>query len=80
MSDTYALPRFKATKSMSALIQERQRRQKDKARSSTGDGVVDKPAKTSRPTADGGLSALVESVKRKSHGTEVQGGKKRRKI
>jgi len=64
--------RFKATKSMTALVQERSRRQKDKAKSS-GSGSKEALSSTHahsgishQSVIDGDISSLVESIKRKS--------------
>ena len=65
--------RFKKTKSMAALLEERQRRQLEIRRDAEGG--------TSKPVtgkAERGLQSLVESVKRRSAGTEHQLGKRRK--
>ena len=76
------LERFKATKSMTALVQERSQRQKDKSKSSRlgARGFLFNQSEESQFTSGGDLSSLVESVKRKS---KQDGGKpdaKRRKF
>lgn len=75
--------RFKATKSMSALLQERSRRQKDKRGTITGDKVQARPKGNDVVSGSGGdIQSLVESVKRKSKTTGVDDGRegKRRKV
>lgn len=63
---------------MSALLSERQKRQKEKS----GDGeAVSSQHKKMNETAQPSLKSLVESVKRKSAATVEQGGVgKRRKL
>ncbi|KZT02636.1 uncharacterized protein LAESUDRAFT_815077 [Laetiporus sulphureus 93-53] len=68
-------PRFKKTKSMSALLEERSKRQKEK------------PTKAATPVtsnaeaeASDGLKSLIERVKRKSAAAEQQGIGKRRRV
>jgi len=69
-------PHFKKTKSMTALLQERSKRQKSRHEDEGDDGM-------SKKTDGGGarsLTSLVESVKRKSAATELHGSGKRRRV
>ncbi|KAK2461958.1 hypothetical protein APHAL10511_006421 [Amanita phalloides] len=66
-------PRFKKTKSMAALLEERQKRQR-KLRDGV-EGTISKPVAES---TEMGLQTLVESVKRKSAGVEKRFGKRRK--
>ncbi|KAH0826922.1 hypothetical protein J3R83DRAFT_4515 [Lanmaoa asiatica] len=75
-TDTSLVPfRFKKTKSMAALLNERSKRQKHNARS-------DHPAQSQCPTQqnDRSLQSLVESVKRKSTAVDHSGLGKRHKL
>jgi hypothetical protein len=84
--------RFKSTKAMKALIQERSRRQKEKRQSKPhgplSDGLPSvsggsgRGQSTSNESGDAvNLNSLVESVKRKSKDAESgQGEGKRRKL
>ncbi|KAF8632607.1 hypothetical protein AX15_001810 [Amanita polypyramis BW_CC] len=65
-------PRFKKTKSMAALLEERQRRQSEIR--SDAEGGAPKPAAGQVQ----GLQSLVESVKRKSARVEHRSGKRRK--
>ncbi|KAF8168159.1 hypothetical protein B0H34DRAFT_792796 [Crassisporium funariophilum] len=71
-------PHFKKTKSMAALLEERQKRQRGK-RGEEVDGVSPKP-KNVENTGAKSLRSLVESVKRKSAHAELPGDGKRRKL
>ncbi|KAF8317357.1 hypothetical protein DL93DRAFT_2110555 [Clavulina sp. PMI_390] len=87
-------PQYKSTKSMSALIQERSRRQKEKSKKRAS-AAVETPSAPARSAGNGAalgslqggggdLSSLVESVKRKAQGQDkARVGKrdaKRRKL
>ena len=68
---------FKKTKSMSALLEERQKRRKEK---SSNPDTVNLPAQTAT-SSQPNLKSLVESVKRKSAAATEHGGTgKRRKL
>jgi len=69
-------PRFKKTKNMSALLEERAKRQRQKY--SDADGPA--PIKPQDSGAHDSLKSLVESVKRKSAVMEQSGTGKRRKL
>lgn len=73
---TYAC-RFKKTKSMSALLDERSKRQK-KSHGKKQDGATS--AKTVETDSSTSLKNLVESVKRKSIAADGKGVGKRRKL
>jgi len=62
---------------MEALLEERQKRQRELR--GEQDGVLSKP-KANRESAPKSLQSLVESVKRKSVNTEQTGQGKRRKL
>jgi hypothetical protein len=64
------------TKSMTALLEERSRRQKEMRVVDLGDVTVRKPIEN----AGRGLTSLVESVKRKSATLAQPGAGKRRKV
>jgi len=66
-------PRFKKTKSMSALLEERHRRQQ-----TLRDEVKSSASKASHAAGERGLQSLVESVKRKSANAERHMGKRRK--
>ncbi|CCL99020.1 uncharacterized protein FIBRA_01029 [Fibroporia radiculosa] len=68
-------PHYKKTKSMSALLEERTRRQKDKRSKPPGASAID-----SGDHASNELQGLVERIKRKSTALEQAGSGKRRKI
>lgn len=65
---------FKQTKSMSALLEERSKRQTGKK------PTVDRSAAVNESETSGNLKNLVESVKRKSAVVEQPGVGKRRKL
>ncbi|PFH54421.1 hypothetical protein AMATHDRAFT_135225 [Amanita thiersii Skay4041] len=67
-------PRFKNTKSMASLLEERQRRQKG-VHGDADDGV---PLESSATPKERKLQSLVESVKRKSAGDMRGSGKRKR--
>ncbi|KAI0932105.1 hypothetical protein AcV7_000700 [Taiwanofungus camphoratus] len=67
-------PHFKQTKSMSALLEERSKRQTGKK------PTVDRSAAVNESETSGNLKNLVESVKRKSAVVEQPGVGKRRKL
>ncbi|PPQ62833.1 hypothetical protein CVT24_000527 [Panaeolus cyanescens] len=71
-------PHFKKTKSMAALLEERQKRQQ----SLRGERVESNSVRTESkgPSKEKNLQSLVESVKRKSQAMEHQGQGKRRKF
>ncbi|EKM61787.1 uncharacterized protein PHACADRAFT_204941 [Phanerochaete carnosa HHB-10118-sp] len=70
-------PHFKKTKSMSALLEERVKRQKEKL----GDpNAVAQPKKAGDNASSNNLKSLVESVKRKSAAANHSGVGKRRKL
>ncbi|KAI0801175.1 hypothetical protein C8Q74DRAFT_1364815 [Fomes fomentarius] len=70
-------PHFKKTKSMSALLEERSRRQQEKA-SKNRESTVARRADTESQQPS--LQSLVESVKRKSAALDKPGMGKRRKV
>ncbi|KIM48253.1 hypothetical protein M413DRAFT_439980 [Hebeloma cylindrosporum] len=70
-------PRFKKTKAMGALLEDRQKRQRELR--GEQDGVVSKRRAT-RESGPKSLQSLVESVKRKSANIEQPGQGKRRKL
>ncbi|KAF8971365.1 hypothetical protein BDZ97DRAFT_1901573 [Flammula alnicola] len=71
-------PHFKKTKAMSALLDERQKRQRE-LRDEHVEGAPSRP-KTTGETGPKSLQSLVESVKRKSTNIEPSGQGKRRKL
>ena len=73
------LSSFKKTKSMTALLEERQKRQRE-IRGDEMDGNPAKSRKVGVSDSTKNLQSLVESVKRKSIQSEITGQGKRRKL
>ncbi|PCH33705.1 hypothetical protein WOLCODRAFT_160280 [Wolfiporia cocos MD-104 SS10] len=71
-------PRFKKTKSMSALLDERSKRQKEKHSAADGPGAAESGG--GDQSNGNNLKKLVESVKRKSAAAGQPGTGKRRKV
>ncbi|KAI0815044.1 hypothetical protein BC629DRAFT_1588722 [Irpex lacteus] len=67
-------PHFKKTKSMSALLEERSKRQRNKQ----GGDDYTRPVSNTGGTSQPNLKSLVESVKRKSAGMDGSVGKRRK--
>lgn len=70
--------RFKKTKAMTALLDERQKRMHE--RRGSQDGRVTNKAKDTTGNSTNSLRSLVESVKRKSANVDIPGQGKRRKL
>ncbi|KAF9480997.1 hypothetical protein BDN70DRAFT_876869 [Pholiota conissans] len=72
-------PHFKKTKAMGALLDERQKRQRE-LRDQRPEGIAAKSKPATDATGAKSLQSLVESVKRKSANIEPPGQGKRRKL